>query len=765
MKVGPPSWLCALALLTSCSSEGDAAFVVHPGVELVTVTGARAGQALSLLDADDTLLLTLLADDRGQAHFAYIPSEPTTLQSGVTFTITEGTTLEAGADYIIRDEAGATSPRFDVLGVEDVPEVELYERQTLRGVEVELLSGEQPIVEDGFQYIEVRDGVKLSAMVRFPDADLYPPPWPTVIEYSGYSPSNPDSPDPGSRIANLLGFATVGVNMRGTGCSGGVFDVFNPAQFADGYDVVETVARQKWVRNGKVGMVGLSYSGISQLFVAATRPPHLAAITPQSVIADPWEMQWPGGIYNNGFTKQWLGERDRQAEAGGMDWVTRRAAERDPVCKDNLVLRSQNIDFEVFLHGLSYRPADALERSLPILVSRIEVPVYLTGAWQDEQTGALFGDMLDNFTGIPRHHLKATLYNGRHPDGYSPLVLSRWFEFMELYVARRVPEINGFVRVGAAPEFAREFGVDGLGFEPDRFTDHDTHASALAAYEAEASVRVIFENGAGHTQPGAPVGRFEKTYPVWPPPDALTRTWHLADEGALTAATPTAAGADRYAHDPAAGTTTFFGPRGYELLTPLWDLAWTEFEPGSVVSYLTEPLAADAVLAGPGHARLFVKSDAADAQVQVTLTEVRPDGVEYLVQSGWLALGHRKVDLARSTERRIRRTYTREDFAPVPVGEWIEAVVSLPSFAHPFRAGSRLRVSISAPGRNHGTWTFESPPGASGLAIGHGPGRDSQVVLTELPGIEIAAGLPPCPALRGQACRMYRAVVNTPDAP
>ena len=83
-----------------------------------------------------------------------------------------------------------------------------------------------------------------------------PAPWPTVVEYSGYGPSNPDDPQPGTLLANLLGFAVVGVNMRGTGCSGGVFDVFSPAQAADGYDVVETVARQPWVLHGRPGMVG-----------------------------------------------------------------------------------------------------------------------------------------------------------------------------------------------------------------------------------------------------------------------------------------------------------------------------------------------------------------------------------------------------------------------------------------------------------------------------------------------------------------------------
>ena len=137
----------------------------------------------------------------------------------------------------------------------------------------------------------MRDGVLLSAMIRFPTQPYMEKPLSTVVIYSGYSPSRSDRQDTGSVIANMLGYATVGVNMRGTGCSGGVFDVFNRAQHADGYDIVETVARQSWVLNNQVGMVG-SYPGISQLYVASTNPPSLAAIVPLSTIADAWKMQW-----------------------------------------------------------------------------------------------------------------------------------------------------------------------------------------------------------------------------------------------------------------------------------------------------------------------------------------------------------------------------------------------------------------------------------------------------------------------------------------
>ena len=61
-----------------------------------------------------------------------------------------------------------------------------------------------------------------------------------------------------SPILNLLGYAVVDVNMRGTGCSGGAFDFFERLQSLDGYDLVETVARQPWVLHNRVGMAGIS---------------------------------------------------------------------------------------------------------------------------------------------------------------------------------------------------------------------------------------------------------------------------------------------------------------------------------------------------------------------------------------------------------------------------------------------------------------------------------------------------------------------------
>ena len=107
-----------------------------------------------------------------------------------------------------------------------------------------------------------------------------------------------------------MGFTVVDVNMRGTGCSGGAFDFFEPLQGLDGYDVIETIARQPWVQGGKVGMMGISYGGISQLFTGQYNPPSLAALTPISVLDHVQTTLYPGGILNTGFALEWAKDRD-----------------------------------------------------------------------------------------------------------------------------------------------------------------------------------------------------------------------------------------------------------------------------------------------------------------------------------------------------------------------------------------------------------------------------------------------------------------------
>jgi predicted acyl esterase len=739
----------------SHGSTGSAP-VLRGGVHTLTVTGAAPGTRLRVVDAEDRDVVTIVADEAGNAHLAFVPEQHAVLDhpAARVEALATGDTLAAG-EYRVLDDTSTTPTELGtvrVLSVDDHPDPSLYDQE----------------LPEGYGYLTVRDGVQLSVMVRFPDPGLYgPAPYPTVIEYSGYSPSDPDEPQPSTLLANLMGFAVVGVNMRGSGCSGGVFDVFSPAQAADGYDVVETVARQPWVLHGRPGMVGLSYPGISQLYVAATRPPHLAAIAPMSVIDDLWRQQWPGGVYNSGFTRAWLAMRDQQTAAGGQSWDLRRIEAGDTVAEENQRVRSQNFDFEQFGRSIeNFRPMLEARRA-SALIDRIEVPVYLTGAWQDEQTGSRFALMLGGFDASP--HVRFNLFNGHHPDGYSPMVVTRWFEFLSFHVARRVPAVHDMIRTFAPLQFAEVFGF-ATELEADRFTDHgEEFDAAFAAYLAEPPVRILFENGAGHEVAGATAHRFEVEVESFPPPGVVPRRWWFDADGRLADTAPGGDGADRYLDDPDAGELAYSS----ELLSdlnrftlPQVPISWTRFDDDHRVAYETDPLDEPLVIAGSGHVELWLAPGSTDTAVQVTVTEIRPDGLEQRVQSGWHRPVHRVEDAEHSDDLRVDYTFTAGDRESLEPGEWLRFRVPIAPVTHLFRAGSRLRVAVSTPGRDHPFWCFDNPAadGTSHL-VGRGGAHASALVLPQWP-VQLAHDpLPPAPeAHRGQPCRPAAPIRNTDPA-
>jgi uncharacterized protein len=62
-------------------------------------------------------------------------------------------------------------------------------------------------------------------------------------------------------------------------------------------------------------------------------------------------------------------------------------------------------------------------------VDKIDVPVFLTGQFQDEQTGPHFPDLFDKFTSSPL--TRFTVTNGIHMDGYAPQILGEWLNFLQ----------------------------------------------------------------------------------------------------------------------------------------------------------------------------------------------------------------------------------------------------------------------------------------------------------------------------------------------
>jgi predicted acyl esterase len=727
VRIGP------LLLVLACvvplgSSTADAAVSVQPGITIIAVTGAAEG--------DDVVLRTRLGKEIGRGAADRFGS----------FFFRD---LEQGGRYVVH--VGGASFPVTVLAFDDHPDPSFYASQTL---------------EAGLQYIEMRDGTLLAAMVRPPAGKtLADGPFPTVIEYSGYAAADPNSPQPSSLILSVEGFATVGVNMRGSGCSGGLMDLFDLPTTADGYDVVEAVAAQPWVKGGKVGMIGISFPGISQLFVAGARPPHLAAIAPLSVIADIYRAPgYPGGIFNNGFAQTWLEERKsdaRPAPEGGQSWAVTRVKQGDTTCLENQKLRLQTLDPVEFTSTHDFYEAALMDNRSPInWIDKIQVPVFLAGAFHDEQTGADFVSMLSH---LPRRSdVKVTLTNGVHSSSLDPETLFNWLAFLDLYVADQAPD-PGRIALIAPIIYVNILGAGGTPPPPlpaDRFDGITDIALGRALFESDPFVRILMENGAGSPRPGVPAPTFELAFDRWPPAEVQPKAFYLGGEGALVSSRPrgTASGVDAYRPDPEARPQqTIPGQGQSESWEVLPDYDWRPLVDGTGLAWATPPLDEDTTVVGPGSVDLWLRSSAPDTDLQVTLSEIRPNGSEMYVQSGWLRASHRTLDRKRSRVLEPVPTHLERDARPLRAGRWNRVQVALFASAHVFRAGSRIRISVEAPGGDRTRWAFSTPAtgGAVVNEIARLPRRASRLVLGVVPGVDAPPALPPCPSLRGQPCRTW----------
>ncbi len=133
---------------------------------------------------------------------------------------------------------------------------------------------------------------------RYPDGGVAPG---QVSRYTAF-----ELPDPVFWTAR--GYAVVNADMPGTWYSGGNATFLSPEEAVRGHDLIEWAGTQSW-SSGRVGMSGVSYLTSSQWTIAATRPPHLAAINPWEGWSDTYrEVARHGGIPETDFWP-YIGER------------------------------------------------------------------------------------------------------------------------------------------------------------------------------------------------------------------------------------------------------------------------------------------------------------------------------------------------------------------------------------------------------------------------------------------------------------------------
>ena len=520
---------------------------------------------------------------------------------------------------------------------------------------------------------------------------------PTVVVYFPY---NKDDSSRFERTfltrAAAAGFAALLVDIRGTGASPGEFGLLSERETRDGYDVVEWAARQPW-SNGRVGMWGYSYPGITAALVAALQPPHLRAIVPAAAYSDAYrDILYPGGM---------RGSQDL-VELGAL-FLTKvpffRVEDQTP--PDEAVANTADAAGHPFgatpvldagLHPLYDEWWK--ERALENKVDRIRVPALFWTGWDDvyprgETLNYLDAGSADKALVVgPWGHIGST---GGASYEFLLQQSLRWFD---AYLRPQKASTGPAVRAGMPA--VRLFDVDHTSSQGFDGTWNGEWRS-FERWPPPHRDRVFALCGVSATRDAAA---------PWPVQGSLERA--CATDGALPVlGVPLeATGGISVLHDTVKSNAANAGNDAKDQRA---DLAATAL----VGPVLERPL----MITGPLEADLWVTSAGTDAGWVTRVLDIGPDAA-HVVAQGWLKASHRHVD---PTRPRLWHTHDRED--PVVPGEPYRVRVEIWPTSYRIPAGHHLGLIAQAAD----TMKVAPANGALTNQILVGPSHPSRLLLPE----------------------------------
>jgi predicted acyl esterase len=529
------------------------------------------------------------------------------------------------------------------LATVSLPRPAYWHAQYLKNVE-QLSKPQYRMVVERDVAVPMRDGVVLRADVFRPDA---PGTFPGLLALSAYGKDSQSVPIPAQPIHSWVfdhnveagdieffvqrGYAYVIPDERGLGKSEGAWNgPFSVQEQEDGHDIVEWIAAQPWC-SGKVGMMGISWFGMIQRFIAAQAPPHLAAIFPYEAANDLYGVAYEGGVIQPFW---WELEREipahtTQSESEKLyspEELEARfdaiGANRDIALNSNyvrLLARRKTAFFDQLLH-----PENdefwARRRSRD-KVHKIKVPVYTASCWIPffrPFMQAVWDDLNDPTLAVPK---KAAIF-GHHIHTALP-------------------------------------GPPELKYEALRWYDHWMKGVDTGIMD-EPPIRLYVM--------GINQYRYENEWP-------LARTqWtklYLRPFGALAPLPePTDADPDPLVHRPPIISTE-----------------------RNSVRYATPPMSAPTEITGPLALHLHAALDQPDATFIAKLWAVGPGGERFPLCRGVLKASHRALDEAQSTAWNPVHPHVNPQ--PVVPGEVNTYAIGFPAISYVFRPGERLELEIS----------------------------------------------------------------------
>lgn len=560
--------------------------------------------------------------------------------------------------------------------------------------------------------VPVRDGVHLAADVYRParGGAFVEEKLPALLERTPYSKDNAERVEQNGLWYAERGYVMVIQDVRGRYRSEGTFS-FLAQEAADGHDTIEWVARQPWC-DGKVGTLGLSYAGWTQLSAAALGPPHLAAMWVDEAGANAWSST----VRHNGAFEMrflcwalWQGAKSREAKADPVleralgsvnvrEWLQKMPLKRGASPLAHLPAYEQwafdiatRGDFETFWEQPGYN----IERHWDRVT---DCPIVLTTGWYDSYTRAAF----ENFAGL-----------GKAKRGPVRLIVGPW--------------THGVRQLGQTFAGDVELGADAaLDHNEERLAFFDWALKGVPnAWRDAPPLRLFVMGGGSGGKTGSERldhgGRWRDER-EWPLPRCRVTDFYLHAGGRLAPERPGAGpAATPFTFDPRRPVPTVGGnmsslvglmprpagapeipveererdiigvpgafdqredPRFLGSSPPYLPLAARP----DVLVWQTEPLDRDVEVTGPVTVTLYVSSTAPDTDVTAKLIDVHPPGPDY--PQGFA------MNLTDSILRlRYRNGGTAE---PLESGKVYACTFPLYPTANRVRAGHRIRLDVSS---------------------------------------------------------------------
>ena len=534
--------------------------------------------------------------------------------------------------------------------------------------------------------VRMRDGAHLSVDLYLPASSTGK--LPTLLVRTPY-----DRSERGANFEQRMalvgkGYALAIVSMRGRHESEGRFQP-GVGDRNDATDIVEWIVAQPW-SDGKIGTMGCSYLGETQLTLAATRNPHQLATVPMASTTGylspgrPWEA-FDGGVFELAETAGWLAEFGSEVVYGPPAWVDRRAWFNSPAAQ-YFRQTAQRDPNQYFPHLWDLPIADILKNS-----------------------GSPPTDYANFVTHNPDAHYFYTLDWVKSTDHIDTpmLFMDSWYDYgpAEAFGMWKLAQKNAVSARARNNQFIIIAPTTHCVYETARGHEHwvvgerDMGQAGLDFVDIQTRWYDHWLKGANNgitTMPKVQyflMGKNEWRHSDnWPLPNTSYRKFYLHSggransrygDGVLAEQAPVEEPADAFSDDPATPVPSLGGQAcctGLETGAGAFDQSKTEMR-HDVLVYTSEVLEHGLEVTGPLEVVLYVSSSAKDTDFMAKLVDVYPDGRAFNVQEGALRMRY------------------RNGFAtPVwmEIGEVYEAHLNLHVTANYFGPGHRLRLEVAS---------------------------------------------------------------------